>query len=79
MKVLDHWPTDMRPKNRFAAYVLNDAATWMTAIVIFAAIAMSIFMFEDSGTHQSMAPAPTHKISQPPPVNPAPPPEPAKP
>ena len=66
MKVFDHWPTDMRPKNRFAVYVLNDASTWMTAIVIFAAIAMSIFMFERSGTHQSVAPAPTQKeIMQP--------------
>jgi hypothetical protein len=63
MKVFDHWPTDMRPKNRFVMYVLNDAATWMTAIVIFAAIAMGIFMFEDSGTHQTVAPAQTHEIT----------------
>ena len=79
MKVFDHWPTDMRPKNRFAMYVLNDAPTWMTAIVIFAAIAMSIFMFERSGTHESMVPAGTHEMTQPPPVTPIPQPEPAKP
>jgi hypothetical protein len=76
MKVFDHWPTDMRPKNRFAMYVLNDAPTWMTAIVIFAAIAMSIFMFERSGTQENVVPARTHEITQPPLL---PPREPAKP
>jgi hypothetical protein len=79
MKIFDHWPTDMRPKNSFAKYVLNDAPTWMTAIVIFAAIAMSIFMFERSGTQENVVPARTHEIAQPPPVNAAPPPQPAKP
>jgi hypothetical protein len=78
MKVFDR-PTDMRPKHSFSMYVPNDAPTWMTGIVILAAIIMGTFMFEDSGTHQSVAPAPTQEITQPPPVNPAPPPEPAKP
>ena len=65
MKVFDHWPTDMRPKNRFAMYVLNDAPTWMTAIVIFGAIAMGIFMFERGGTQESGAPTATQEITQP--------------
>ena len=81
MKVFDHWPIDMRPKNRFAMYVLNDAPTWMTGIVIIAAIIMGTFMFEDNSTQQRVAPTATHEMTQTPPpsVNPAPPPEPAKP
>jgi hypothetical protein len=78
MKVFDQKPTNVRPK--LSMYVPNDTPTWMTGIVILAAIIMGTFMFEDSGTHESVAPTATHEMSQPqPPVNPAPPPEPAKP
>jgi hypothetical protein len=80
VKLFDHRPTELRHDRSFLMYIPNDAPTWMTGIVILAAIIMGTFMFEDSGTHQSVAPAPTKKeITQPPPVNPAPSPDLAKP
>jgi hypothetical protein len=36
----------MRHKHSFSMYVPNDAPTWMTGIVIVAAIIMGTFMFE---------------------------------
>ena len=46
MKVFDHRPTDMRPKHSLSMYLPNDAPTWMTGIVILAAIVMGTFMLE---------------------------------
>jgi hypothetical protein len=60
-------PTDMRPK--LSMYVPNDAPTWMTGIVIIAAIIMGTFMFEDNSTQQSVAPAPTQKETMQPPAD----------
>jgi len=66
MKVFDHRPENVGPK--LAMYVPNDAPTWMTGIVIIAAIIMGTFMFEDSSTHQSVAPAQTHEVTITPPA-----------
>ena len=44
MKLFDHRPT-MRLKHSLSMYVPNDAPTWMTGIVIVAAIVMGTFMF----------------------------------
>ena len=65
MKDLDR-PTDMRPK--LSMYVPNDAPTWMTGIVIIAAIIMGTFMFEDNSTQQRVAPTATHEITTTPPA-----------
>lgn len=61
MKVFDHSPPNVRPT--LSVYVPNDAPTWMTGIVIIAAIIMGTFMFEDSSTHQSVAPPQSHEIT----------------
>lgn len=51
---------------------------WIAGVVVVVAI-IGVFAYESRGTHESVAPAPTHEMTQPPPVNPAPPPEAPKP
>ena len=55
----------MKLHDSFLMYIPNDAPTWMTGIVMFAAIIMGTFMYEDSRSHRSVAPAPIEEITQP--------------
>ena len=54
--------------------------TWIASIGVLAVIVIGAYGYKSGmwGSHESVAPAPTHEMTQPPPVNPAPPPEPAK-
>ena len=59
----------------------SHAPAWVAGIVVVGAIiiGVSVFVYESRGTHESAAPTATHEMTTPPPVNPAPPPEPTKP
>jgi hypothetical protein len=59
----------------------SHTTAWIAGIVVVAAIVIGAFVYESRGTHESLAPTATHEMTQTPPpsVNPAPPPEPAKP
>jgi hypothetical protein len=48
VKVFDHTPTEARHDRSFLMYIPNDAPTWMTGIVILAALIMGTVMFEHS-------------------------------
>ena len=58
----------------------NNAPAWIAGIVIVVAI-IGLFSYGSGtwGTHHSMMTAPTHEMTTPPPVNPAPPPDATKP
>jgi hypothetical protein len=59
----------------------TNTPAWIASIGVLAVIVIGAYGYESGmwGSHESVAPAPTHEMTQPPPVNPAPPPEPAKP
>ena len=67
----------MKIHDSFLMYIPNDAPTWMTGIVMFAAIIMDTFMYEDSRSDRSVAPAPIEEVTNRP-IDTAPLPEPAK-
>jgi hypothetical protein len=58
----------------------NRAPVWIGGVVIVVAI-IGVFSYESGGwgSHRSVTPTPTHEITAPPPVNPAPPPDSPKP
>jgi hypothetical protein len=70
---------DLRPDRGFPASVRSNAPAWIAGIVIVVAL-IGAFAYEsgNSGT-QSVTTPPTHEMTQPPPVNPAPPPDSPKP
>jgi hypothetical protein len=57
----------------------NHTPAWIAGIVVVAVVVIGAFVYESRGTHESSAPTATHEMTTPPPVNPAPPPEPTKP
>ena len=78
MKVFDHTP---RVERSYPMSASNDTPAWIAGIIIVAAI-IGLFAYGSGWrTDPSVVTPPTHEMTQPaaPPVNPAPPPESAKP
>jgi hypothetical protein len=78
MKIFDHRPAVVLP-DRSSMSVPNNTPEWITGVIIVAAI-IGLFVY-GSGSRKdpSVVTTPTHEMTQPPPVNPAPPPEAPKP
>jgi hypothetical protein len=78
MKVFDHTPTEVRHGHSYPMTAPNHTATWIAGLVGLAVV-IGVFAHEYGSwrTRPNVA-NPTQEMTQPPPVNPAPP-EPAKP
>jgi hypothetical protein len=72
--------TNLRPERSYPMSGSNHAPAWIAGIVVVAAI-VGVFAYGSGtwSTHRSVTTPPTHEMTQPPPVNPAPPPEAPKP
>ena len=76
MKVFDHTPTVERS---YPMSVPNHTPEWIVGVAIVVAI-MGLFAYGSrSRESDRIVVTPTHEMTQPPPVNPAPPPEAPKP
>ena len=69
-----------RAERTYPMYVRNNTPAWIAGIVALAAI-IGVFTYESGfwGTHPSPMTTPTHEMTAPLPVNPAPPPDSTKP